>query len=438
MLILTACGGTPAPGDPGAPPGSDVDPASCREVLSGPIRANLHLVNYGEGCDYRIVGANADNLEVLATVTADPGAVMLVDSGVRIMVSDGGSLNVAGTSGNPVSFIGTLPERGSWDGICFGTNPGAGRFDHVHIAWAGNNALGTSAYQCRGAIGSMNASAQVHITNSIIFGSKSTGIQATRMTLGDFSNNRLSNNAEYGIRVSGENVSRLDRVTDYAGRNPVLSDGSVTPNGIEAIYVWPGGDGVHTTDKIHEWKNHGVPYHIAADSSAGYTQTIFQFNSQTRTVIEAGTVLLMGEGIPLTIADGAIVALAGNAADEVMIRADAMNPAAGHWLGFNIRGGALISNRAEIRHGGRADGSSPYRSSISFNSTQTPFPCSSMANTVVADSELHGIQISGSYSDFVHIHTDSVSFEGNAGEPIQGTAAGPAVTTIEAALECLE
>lgn len=258
-LTLAACGGTPAPADPGNPPGSGLDPAACREVLTEPIRTSMHLVNHGEGCDYRIAGNSIRQLEIQATLTADPGTVVLVDPGVRVVVDEGASINLRGAADRPISFVGTVPERGAWDGFCFTRNHGESWFDNVHLVWAGNDAWGISATQCRGAIGSISAAAPVNISNSIIFGSGSTGIEALRMRIGDFSNNRLSNNAEYGIRVSGENVSRLDRETDYAGRSPVLADGLATPNGLEHVYVWPGGSGVDTTDRVHEWKNLQCP-----------------------------------------------------------------------------------------------------------------------------------------------------------------------------------
>src|SRR5690554_5332320 len=184
-LLLVACGGTANP-DPNDPGGS-----ACRETLNGNVRAPLHLQNFGEGCDYLVTG---DYLDVEARVTADPGTLVAVAAGTRIMVRDGGSIELEGTAASPVTFTGNVQEPGSWDGFCFSVGHRESSFEHVHVVWAGNGALRTSNNQCRGAIGSVGDYAPVSITDSIVFGSATTGIEAARMVLGSFSNNRLAHN----------------------------------------------------------------------------------------------------------------------------------------------------------------------------------------------------------------------------------------------------
>lgn len=127
--------------------------------------------------------------------------------------------------------------------------------------------------------------------------------------------------------------------------------------------------------------------------------------------------------------------LAGASGNEVVIRGDSPDAGAGHWDGIDLKNGALISNHAEIRHGGRYAGVGAYMATIAFGGLGPVYHCSSVDNTLIADSESVGIRIGDAYTDLVHV--GSVGFEGIAGDPVQGVAAGPAVTTIEEALDCL-
>lgn len=431
-LFITACGGSGGPDDPGGPGGPG--PGGCREVLSGTIGTNRHLANGSDDCDYLIEGSN---LIVEATLTADPGVVVAVAPGVRIMVGSGGSIDLHGTTDNPITFIGTTQEQGSWDGFCFGTNYHESTFDHVHVVWAGANAASTSSTQCRGAIGSIADHAPINITNSIIFGSRTTGIEATSMILGEFRDNRLAHHAEYGIRVSGENVGALDTGTDYAGAQSILP-GTPTPNGRPYVYIRPAADGVETPNVLHTWSNLGVPYHVAREVS-GYTGGSLHFKPDTRVAIEPGVVILVGPDIQFRLHLDALVGLFGTADNPVVITADSEDASPGHWTGIYVNGGGLLASHARISYGGQDSGVGLVRGNITFSLVSGPdtFACSYLANTRITDSESNGILIHDSYTDYVNLAA-SVVFENYSWQDVDGTAAGPVVTTFEEALACID
>ncbi len=430
VLLLVACGGTANP-DPNDPGGGDPGPVTCRETLSGDILTSLHLQNFGDGCDYLVTG---NNLNVDARLSAEPGVLVMVAAGSRIMVGEGGSIKLEGTATSPVTFAGSVQEPGSWDGFCFGVGHEESRFSHVHVVWAGNRALPTSSNQCRGAIGSIGDYAPVSITDSVVFGSATTGIEAARMKLSSFSNNRLAHNAEYGIRVSGENVGKLDTATDYAGEVSVLPDGSITPNGIPYVYVVPGTSGVATPGE-HTWRNLGVPFHVASDSPH-YTTSVLNFHPDTLVAVEAGTTLLIGEHVSLNIDDGAVLGLFGTEGAPVTVTADSAGAVPGHWDGIRVNGGGLIAIDAQISYGGQASGISRLRGNVGFFSSSPTYPCSHLENTVLARSGTYGVNIDPSYSDFVSL-ASSNGYVDNSAADVSGTAAGPAVRTFDEALACM-
>src|SRR5699024_12001632 len=91
VLLLAACSQSPADrGDNGTAP-----VALCNDgLLTGTIRTDRQLSQPGTDCYYQISGSG--NLTVAATLSAAPGALVLVDSGLRIMVTDGGSVDLQG------------------------------------------------------------------------------------------------------------------------------------------------------------------------------------------------------------------------------------------------------------------------------------------------------------------------------------------------------
>ncbi len=73
----------------------------------------------------------ADDVEVPddITLTIDPGVIVKVESGDGIVVSSGGTLNVTGTSGNPVIFTSTKDDSVGGDTLGQGpTTPGVGDY----------------------------------------------------------------------------------------------------------------------------------------------------------------------------------------------------------------------------------------------------------------------------------------------------------------------
>src|SRR5699024_7125406 len=201
--------------------------------------------------------------------------------------------------------------------------------------------------QCRGAIGSIADRAPVNIINTTVFGSRTTGIEATNLTLGNFSGNHLSGNQEYGIRVFGENVSALDIATDYSGSQAVVPDGTVTPNGIPYTYIRPGAGGVTSTDRVHVWKNPGVAYHLAADAPH-YTPSVLDIAADTRVLVEEGTTILIGPDVSLSVKSGAVLHLSGTEENPVIMTADSSEARPGHWKGFVFQDGGLIAQHAAI------------------------------------------------------------------------------------------
>lgn len=410
-LPLAACGtgGGDGPGGPGEPP-----PGECREVVTH-VSTSRTLTSQGDGCDYLFAGGI---LYISATLTVEPGTLVAVAEDTVIRIIDGGRVIAEGTADDPIYFAGAEPTPGYWNGFCFERHHHGAVFDHVVLAWGGQVHAGG---YCRGLIGSYRSQSNepVSVTNSIVIGSNTTGIDATGFVLGDFGNNVLAGNEEYGLRIAADGIRRLDATTNYSGAGYTMPDGSDGTNGQPHVFVEAvtRGDG-----EEHFWRNLGTPYIFHDDPHYGHSLWI---DEGTTVIVEAGTTVLMGPGTRITVEGNSRLELRGEPGAPVTI--SGIPEESGVWDGIRLFGGGIVAEHAEIAFGGSDDG--PVNANLGFSYLGDISVCSHLRDVTVRGSANWGIQIDPTYSD--HVRLDRISYPDNAGGEVDGEALGPAILDSE-------
>lgn len=349
-ILLAACG--QSGGDGGQPGGPE--PSACRQTIDGHITAPLTLTSDGtDRCDYFVAGHDsaADRIvNVTSDLVIEPGTIVLFGQNVRLSVTDTGSITAVGTAADPIVLAGAVQAHGSWYGICFSRNRES-RFDHVQMLWGGNVWTGGSAV-CNGAISGVSGQGEepVHITNSLIYGSRTAGLSAHGMRLGDFHDNVLANNLSFGARVSTGNLSRL-------GPGDYLGESVGEPNGRPYIHV----SKAHAEARGKEvWLNHNAAYLI--DRSDVAFNGPFVIDEGVEVHIEPGTTFVMDSGMgrgSLMVLDGASLHAVGTAEDPITFRGAEATP--GYWddIYFSRSAGSTLEHVVIEWAGGSPDGLRP-------------------------------------------------------------------------------
>lgn len=420
-LLLAACGNvtevTPTP-DPTDPDPQEPEPATCAVTISDHIAVSDTWVNSASECDYYLVG----RISLSAQLNIEPGTTIVAAKEAKLDIEDGGRIVAVGTAESPIRFIGQQAVPGAWYGLCFSGSHYESTFDHVEIYWAGG-VWAHGSHVCRAGIGGVNKGGEaVNITNSRIIGSYTSGIDATRFQLGDFSNNVLAGHREYGLRVSPNNMGRLDETTDYSGNSVSWEDGSSAANGLQYVYL--DSQVMDVTGGVQLWKPLDVPYYLRQDDFTYGTSALW-LDANVIVQVEAGTHFVMGPGdVSLLVEYGSVLALAGEEGNEIVFSSEL--GAQGSWEGIWMAGGVMLADHVVFADGGQPDGLIQ-DAIVTFSNVGFPSNCSDIRNTTFRNSASSGVSVDDDYADFVHLDEASLTFSNNADLDIKGVANGPPV-----------
>ncbi|MFN2323950.1 MAG: Ig-like domain-containing protein, partial [Trueperaceae bacterium] len=175
----------------------------------------------GSGCTDYVVQSPID---VTDSLTIEAGTVVHFEqeAGLRVTGSSG-SLDAAGSAGNPVRFAGTQPTPGWWRGIEMwrtgSTNPSS--LEHARIEHAGYADANDPAFSLQlGTPGTTDVTDVnvIAITNTTIRDGAGFGLYATRFsTVSAFADNTITGHADAPVRASARNSGFLDGASDLTG-----------------------------------------------------------------------------------------------------------------------------------------------------------------------------------------------------------------------------
>ncbi|TVR05344.1 MAG: collagen-like protein [Deltaproteobacteria bacterium] len=238
-----------------------------------------------------------------ATLTVEPGTVVLFRDGAGIAVESGGALRAEGEATAPIVFRGTEEERGWWRGIYFETERPTNRLVHVTIEHAGSDAWATNSEPAGLTVARPGRSATLRLQNSTLRENSGWGMFAGRNgALDDFAGNTFTGNQRGAAYVDPRHMTAFD------------ADSVFTGNDVDVVRVISGSLDVGGTIRSID-----VPW-----SSEGFRVV------DEDVVIEAGAVFEMRDGTGVTV-DGPGLRIDGSETAPVIFRGS--EPEAGWWKG---------------------------------------------------------------------------------------------------------
>lgn len=151
------------------------------------VNAGGSLVAVGTATDtIRFVGADE------AEVTVEPGAYLEFAEAATFTVESGGSLYAVGTAEDTIRFVGAEASPGYWSGIRVLTNSDSNVLTYVDIGHGGRVDQGTVT---------VGAAAKLTVTNSHVHDSRTYGIYANTGAVVTLTDNTYANNASGDTNV---------------------------------------------------------------------------------------------------------------------------------------------------------------------------------------------------------------------------------------------
>lgn len=236
------------------------------------------------------------DLDITAGLIIEPGATLIMCADTYLDVMDAGYIKCEGTAADPIIIKGETSTPGYWGGIRIGSNNPNNSFKYTTIQDAG------TYWAWEYANVYVDNGGKLSIENSTISNSEKHGLVIQNgATIGTFSGNTFSNNAETGLMITSAQVHKMSG-------NSVL-----TGNGNAFIDVLDDDLGTNVT-----WKATTAPLLINGNIrvSGGLT-------------LSAGLDLWMEAGSAITVESTGYLTAQGTATNHITIQG--RYSSAGYW-----------------------------------------------------------------------------------------------------------
>ena len=334
VLALAGCSdtaqtppGTPPTTPPAVPPAPVKPPVTegeCTYEIRSDITVATTWVNTPAACDYEVGVISVTN----GQLTIEPGTVVRFRQDGYLNVDVAGSLYAVGTPSERITFEGGEAVKGFGKGLYFSDGSLESRVEYADLRYLGKLDEGYYKFQ-NGAI-SGYLGGGLTLKNTTVMGSNYFGAELNggSLVLSEFANNRFYDNADAGVFVSPENVSKLDAASDYVGED--------APNGLPYILVGRSYEtAVYGTIL---WPNTGAPYGI---------QNLPTFRGDH--VIAPGAEFVFDEDGFIRFNGGTLTAV-GTPQQPIIFRGLEATP--GWWADIEIVNASAQLQHVEVRHGG--------------------------------------------------------------------------------------
>jgi hypothetical protein len=269
-----------------------------------------------------------DRTNIDAPLTVAPGSVLEFEQDVSLIVDDGGSLDLTGTSADPIELRGVEAIRGHWQGVRISTDSPNNVFEHVILrdagasAWSGNLDHVAALFLPEG---------RVAITNSTFTSNEGNGLQAFgAAALAAFSDNLFYAN-DVPMWLHPDRVGEIDDTSSF-------SQGGVENDGQYVKVTFGNNDAVTTAQT---WPALEVPYRVTDRT-----------NIDAPLTIAAGARLEFDQDVEFIVDDAGTLTLAGTETDRVVLAgSEDLN---GYWRGVLIltASASNVFSYATISNGG--------------------------------------------------------------------------------------
>jgi hypothetical protein len=269
----------------------------------------------------------ANNVERLSlTITIEPGADFIGQTGSGFDIQGSGSLNAVGTMNEKITFKGEQDVRGYWLGLNFQTNNPSNELTFVEIANGGSDGFDGANLLSNIMV---EESGRLKMTNTLSTKSDGYGLytRALESTLVDFENNTLTDNVA-PVMTRAHHYHYFDDGSDYTGNDNDYIDSYWSNQRDETGTV--------------TWQALNVPYRIANNiEELGLTITI-----------DAGANFLGQQGSGLEISGSGSLNAIGTSGNRITFVGE--QDVQGFWLGIQIRSNnpSNVMNFTTVSNGG--------------------------------------------------------------------------------------
>lgn len=278
--------------------------------------------NPNAAIDY-IVTCNSTNIP--DDVIIMPGVTIAFETNTGLWIRGGGSLKAVGTSDKKITFTGVDKARGAWAGIHFDSNDSKNELSYTIVEYSGGGESSWATSEKGGIV--IGAGSSLKLTNSLIQHCKGWGVSlyyTANETHTTIENNIFKEN-EIPLQISSARI-------DIVKSSNQFIDNII--NKVEVKNTFSITEGNKTMHKLP------VPYSIINGNG------VFGVGNGGHLVIQPGTVIEMGTGKNIEVADGASLKVVGTSSEEIIIRGAVEAP--GAW--GNIRFHSTTSPNNQFKH----------------------------------------------------------------------------------------
>ncbi len=356
-LLAVSCNQTANPGGPppGTQPPNSPPAAACATSFEVNHKVSIPTVwkNSAADCDYLVNGT----VSLSSSLRIEPGAVVQFSQDATFYVESGGQIEAVGTPGARIRFIGVNDVKGYWNGLNFMAGSRQSRLEYLDIQNAGQT--GGEPWKNFAAI--TGGGGAISFKHNHVSGSYAHGANfGEDLRLLEFSDNSFEDNLGFGVIVGYNQVAKLDKASDYLGRNK--------PNGNPYVFAnWAGA-----TDFFEDgtWPDLGAPYYI---SIALYVKGAL--------TLEPGVRIVAADGTAIRVQGGGSLTAVGTPEKPIVFTAKRQT--AGAWTGIEFFQSASKNNRfahAQILYAG--GGTAAVEVGGAFEGSYA-----SVSNTIIAHSD---------------------------------------------------
>ncbi len=221
-----------------------------------------------------------------AVLTLEPGVtVQFEGSSSGINTEENAGFNAVGTVDNPIRMIGSLPSKGAWQGVVFGSNNVANQLSYVTILHAGGEKASWTDQKAAINLGGYET-ARAAISHCTVAESDGYGVWVNRsQNLAQFNNNTISDCSQAPVALSFDLLNQLDATSTYQeGNDDAYID----------VYEGSGEDGSGHVKQAVTVRALDVPYRISDEIYIDKTLTIepgveFEFSAGAGLFTEYGS-----------------------------------------------------------------------------------------------------------------------------------------------------
>jgi hypothetical protein len=276
--------------------------------ISGDINSDMvwsDTITDPEVPDYMLTG----NVTLNAELKIQPGVLIHVDVGNALFVSEQGVLISEGTEDSQVVFTSSNePAELRWKGIKIASTSPLNKLEYTQVRYAGDSEMNFPGEDYVTAVGVDGGS--MSLINATIRNSGGYGFFLHSGTLGSFTENSFSGNANYSIGINAEQAGKLDGTSTFSDSGSAVHIYSSTVES-DSETSWPSLSG-------------DAEYFISGE-----------LNIKSYLEIMPGAVLKFAENVGLMInSTGVLVADAES--DETIIFTSKKASAGIHWKGIYI------------------------------------------------------------------------------------------------------